>query len=236
MISNKNCDDFEKHGSCSCWPWKQAEGLCVHNIITTKITTMSATFLTHALLSLTQGTLTYFNIHIVAKCRIFSWKNGNRCRISDNLLIYIVSVVALFTGFIIETTPSLWVLCMYIMYDCIIVYNSIIWLQSIAQSLSHRQLANNWPNYQNKSTALIYFMLLYCMLYYYASYTYTCRYIHVWYFVDKLCKVFMNLCKYALHKWLFANYHRHGKIRWAKFLLFQRHQSLLGNTFTLPWP
>ena len=32
---------------------------------TTIITTMSATFLIHTLLSLTQGTLTYFNMHIV---------------------------------------------------------------------------------------------------------------------------------------------------------------------------
>ena len=73
----------------------------VHTTLTTIIATMSATFLTHALLSLTQGTLTYINIHIV-NVGWFSWKNGNRCKISDYLSIYIVTVVALFTGFIMR--------------------------------------------------------------------------------------------------------------------------------------
>ena len=53
---------------------------------TTIITTMLATFLIHALLSSTQDTLTYFNIHIV-NVRLFSRKNGNRYRISDYLSI-----------------------------------------------------------------------------------------------------------------------------------------------------
>ena len=111
---------------------------------------------------------------------------------------------------------------MSIVYVCTLRMITLLFTMALyGFKTSHNpfNIGNNWPNYQNKSILHSFILCSYTVCYhYYASCTYTCRYIHVWYFADKLCKVLMNLCKYILHKWLFANYHRRGKIRWAKFL------------------
>ena len=46
--------------------------------------------------------------------------SGNiRCWIDGYLSVYYVGQAALFTGLTIETTPSLWIIRMYLVYDCI---------------------------------------------------------------------------------------------------------------------